>query len=52
MRNGGPRTRKKKPDINVTAVMQGLPTLNPFFFFFTAKSKEDNVLSNHKKKIR
>lgn len=29
--------------------MQGLSTINPLFFFFTAKSKQDN-LSNQKKK--
>lgn len=47
VRNGRPKTSKKTAIIKVTAVMQGLSTINPFFFFFTAKSKQGNFLSKH-----
>lgn len=49
----GDQRQRKKPDIiNVTAVTQGLSTINPFYPFFTAKPKQANFLNNHKKKIR
>lgn len=48
---GDQRQRKKTDIINVTTVVQGLSTINPFPRLFTAKPKQGNSLAIIKRKL-